>query len=164
MADEYDFDFDRQDLTPQQQTVRYGGKTYVLREASEGAAIAFRDRSARGLSFQDGKVARVDGIAEVQALLVSECLFKADADGQVLANGQGQPVRGATLQELKGWPSRFVRRLFDWVKAVSQLAEEETEESLARDIAALQGRLARLRGDDPNAPPPSAGSTSDSSE
>ena len=74
----------------------------------------------------------------VQSLLVSRCLYSYKEDGEI----SGLVPRS----QIRKWPSRIVRPLFDKAMEISELEEEEeTVESLEKQIARLSQRLKRLR-------------------
>jgi hypothetical protein len=131
------------DLTPVETIVRLNDKEYVLREASGGAAAAWRNAMLKATKLgPDGKPTQIDGLPEADYLLLSMCLFrKTDTDvGEV-------PV---SLLDVKRLPNRVSRPLIAWVKANSELEEadeDETEEALLRRRDEIDAKLARLRGD-----------------
>ena len=130
-------------LLPTEIPVTIDGKAYVLREASEAAAVQYRDITINGAKMQDGKVVGVHGISRAEPTLVSLCLFEKGDKGEVA-------VAFATVAS---WPARVVKDLFENAKRISHLnEEEETVETLEKQIAALQERLAAKRGGDEGSP------------
>jgi hypothetical protein len=127
------------DLEPIQVPVRVGQKRYVLREASEAAAATYRNAGLRSARMNDGKVVGIEGAADVQALLVSLCLFHfvAGKDGQQL------PIP-VSLEAVRSWPARVVLKLFERAKQISDLDETETREVLEKRLAETQEKLAAL--------------------
>lgn len=124
---------------------RIAGKSYLLREADEGAAIRYRDAQIACAQMADGKVVGVRGAAGVQALLVSLCLFERP-------NSQDLTVeRPVPLSVIKSWPAKVIRQLFEKVRDISDLSEQETPEQLEEQIAKLQERLAKLRAEESKA-------------
>lgn len=113
-----------------------GEEPMVLREATAGAA---RDWRAAIIRSQ-----KVDGrgfdasITETELLLVSLCLFYKAADAQ----GNARRVPVATV---RNWQNRITKSLFETAKEISGLIEEDTEESLEKDIATAQEKLAKLK-------------------
>ncbi len=139
------FDFD--DVAPQMMKVKYQNKWYLLCEADEDASIAYRDKATSGLSFNDGKLAKVDRLGEIQVLLVSRCLYQLNQETMKVeyTGPRGDiPVKVSPIV-LRSWPSQFVKRMFDWVKRVSRLDEADTEEQLEKQIKEMQARLAKMR-------------------
>jgi hypothetical protein len=147
VPDEFDFS----DLAPQQRLVKMpphlGGKWYYLREASEASAVAYANIKTRSARYVNGQLERIEGGADAETVLVEMNLFKTKGGStdQVLLGSNDQPVaieKGVVC----GWPDRIVKPLFDWVKAHSKLQEDETEESISKEIARLQTKLEDLRG------------------
>lgn len=127
-------DLDFSSLAPIELPVKYAGRDYVLREASEADAAEWRNANARSARMQDGKVVGVDGIANSQALLVSRCLRDA-------ATGKNVDV-----PTIRTWVSRAVKRIFDKAVEISDLREKpETEEELVKAISEAQEKLDLLR-------------------
>lgn len=128
------------DILPHEEPVSIGGKSYTLREASEGAAAVFNNASMRGSKVVDGQLQiNAEGTGDLPALLVSLCLFeKYDHGGQT----KERPVPITTV---KTWRHDIVKQLFDRAKEISRLGGEETEESLLKTIADAEKKLAKLR-------------------
>lgn len=130
---------DTYDLDPICVPKTLGGKKYILMEASEGAAAAFRNANIRGARFRNNKVVGVDGVADSQAILVSKCLALVDHNtGQVRRDPSGDPVT-VDVAVVRRWGARVVKPLFDEVKEISDLDEKprtpEELEAAVRSIA-----------------------------
>ena len=99
----------------QTEPVYIGDAVYTLKEASIGAATKYRNALLDCATIgPDGKPSKFSGMADVEPLLVSLCLF----------DSEGSPV---PLDAINRWPSRIVKQLFDRVKDISDL--DETEEN-----------------------------------
>lgn len=126
------------DILPVAVDVSIGSKPYILREASGEAARAYRNavlRAARP-SKDGSRLTLGEGMPEAETLLVSLCLFEITDKGE-------RPVRKQTILE---WPNRVQNDLFDRAKQISKgLVNEETEESLLKEIADAQEKLSNLR-------------------
>ena len=130
-------DLDFSSLETIELPVKYGGKTYMLREASAETSIAFRRQQAKDAQRKDDKILfDVGNVAESESLLISLCLWD-DKDRQ---------VPWATV---KNWPEKVVKKLFGKAKEISELGEEETTESLQKQIAELQDKLDKLHEENP---------------
>lgn len=110
------------DLTPIEVKVRIENKPYVLREATGAAAVQYRNASMRNIRMADGKVVGMGDIGELEPLLVSLCLFSADADGK---------FSSVTVAKIKSWPARVVKDLFNRARAISDLEEAESPQRTA---------------------------------
>jgi hypothetical protein len=133
-----ELNFDSLDLI--EVPVKIAGKAYVLREADEATASDYRSASIQGARLEDGEVVGLpENTGRVQAILVSQCLFPL--------NAMGTPEKHhVPLTTVKNWPSRIVRPLFDKAKEISELSEgEDTIESLEKEKAKIERRLAKLR-------------------
>lgn len=126
--------FDFGDLTPREDTFTLYGKEYVLREASADAACKYRNAIIRGAKFSDGKISGADGLADAEPLLVSLCLFEKTDKGD----------RAVPINVVRGWPNRVQKPLFDRIKEISELVEEDDEKDLYKRRDDIQKRIDEL--------------------
>lgn len=143
------FDFDFNDLSPQETPVTYLGKSYILREASEGAACQYRNAILRSTKLgADGKPTSIEGLADAEPILISQCLYAADKDGGIRTtpNGDPDPKSLVPLYTVRSWPSRAVKPMFNWVKRVSDLEEKDSRDGLERKFRATVKDLFSLAG------------------
>jgi len=108
--------------------VTIGERAYILREASGDAACKYRNAllSCTDLDPNTGKPVRITGMANVEPLLVSLCLFYEDTGASV------------PLGVIKSWPSRILKSLFEKTKDISDLGEETDEEELEKAIKLVE--------------------------
>ena len=127
MSDIPNFDFDSQpSLEPAEIPVVYKKVHYVAREASEEAVIAYRATMSRGTTIEEGVVNMSDGISAADAVLVAYCLYKADSPAHL------------DVSVVRAWPHRIVKPIYEWIKLVSGIDEEDTPEKVDKAIARLQ--------------------------
>lgn len=109
-------------------------ETYVLREASEDAAVRYRNTVMDSAEISaEGKPTRVRHLADIEPFLVHLCLW--DSEG-----------KNPTLRKVRSWPARVVKRLYDKAREISNLAEEEdTIEALQLRRDDIEQKLAKLR-------------------
>lgn len=129
-----------EDAEPVEVPVRIGNRRYMLCEASEDAACKYRNASTACARFDGGKMVGIQGpIADVEPLLVSLCLFE-------LYDHQGETRRRpVTLTQVRSWPSRVVKPIYEKARELSRLKEDDEPEVLERRIATDQQRLAAIR-------------------
>lgn len=137
------FDFDSMpDLEPKTvRGIKYRGKSYVLRTASAGAGVKFKNARLRALRMDDGKLVAFEGAADVEPLLVSLCVFELvrTEDGREVE----KPVDEAVV---RGWPGEMVKKLFDKAMELSPFLEDSpTVDGLTKEIARLTTRLESLK-------------------
>lgn len=122
------------DVALREVPVKVGGKPYVLKEASAEAVRKYRNAQLRATRVdKDGRPVGLGDMADVELLLVNQCLF--DASGRQVA-----------LQVLSSWPGRIVKALFQRAQDISELRErDDTEEALTKQLEETQERLARVR-------------------
>jgi hypothetical protein len=105
--------------------VTVGDQQYILKEASGGAAKAYRNALMACMVLgPEGKPIKLSGLASVEPLLVSLCLV----------DSKGRPVDQKTVES---WPARIVKVLFEKAKEISGLTEEAEERSLLGKALAL---------------------------
>lgn len=132
-------EFDEAELSFASKPVRIGKKWYTLREADEGAAVQYRSAGAACARFNPdtGKPERVEGLAALQPLLVSLCLYDNEKDQRV------------SLEFVKKLPPRIVKKLYEEAQVMSHLIEgEETLETLLEQLAALEAKIDRFRAEE----------------
>ena len=130
------------DISLQEKEVTIGGDKYILREANGAAAVAFRNASLEGVTFNDGKLQKLQGQASLEPLLVSMCLFFVGEDGTVARSH----VNKRTIET---WPSGVMKELFEIVKEMSDLSEgEDSVESLQEQIDKLEEKKQKLEKDE----------------
>lgn len=107
------------------------GKKYLIREASGDAACKYRNAVFKSTTMgPDGKPVKIEGLADVQPLLVSLCLYLVGENGEV---GQLVP-----LSVVRSWPDRIIRPLFQEIKRISVLDDTDDVETMNRRDEALK--------------------------
>ncbi len=142
MADEFDFS----DLKTAEKVLKYKGETYVVTEASTAAAVAYRNASLKCAKLSDGKVIGMDGAADLEPLLVNLCTFKTNPAGE-------RTMENVPITTIRSWPARIIKPVFEWIKEVSELSDNETPDDLRKQIAKLQEKLDKLETNDPKGEP-----------
>lgn len=134
-------DVDLQSLVPFRKRLTINGRRLILCEADGEAARQHKNLSMRAAKFgPDGKLSSLEGIADVETQLVADCLF--------FANDNNEPGQKVGLPFAKSLPYRLVKPMYELIKKVSDLSEEEeNEEFLEKRIKADTDKLAKLRED-----------------
>lgn len=112
------------------------GKNYILREAKGATVVEFNDMRLKATRMSDGKVVGIDGMANAEPFLVSRCLFEVDAEGKETAISPGV---------VKSFPGHVMTRLYIEAKKLSKIDEEETEETVMKEMARLQKKIVEIR-------------------
>lgn len=158
--------FDFSDLTPAEEPVTYKGEHYIVTEASEEAAVAYRNAVTRTHRYVDGKLSAIHDPADNEPLLVAKCLFKAvpESPDKILYGNNGLPV-AVERAKVDKMPTRVVRELYKWILEVSRLDDYANEETLTAEIDRLTRIREERRGKNPStATEPTSNSPSDSGE
>lgn len=129
---------------------KIGKVQYVSVEADVEAATQYRNRLVAGTTFdENGKPESVTSIADVEPLIVALCTFRVERDEK------SELRKPLTEEDVRKWPSRHTKRIFAWIKDISELAEREEAITCCKCGAKLNGK-GKLY--DPN---PTAGQTSE---
>lgn len=136
------------DLTRIEVTVKMNSKTYVLREATEEAARTFENaRLACNQYSNDGGTRSIRGLADVRSLLVSLCLFELE----IGADNSVTHERAVQLSQVRSWPTRITKELFEKAKEISELDVDETLEGLRQQRAVLDEQIKELEKEEEKA-------------
>lgn len=136
-----EIDFD--DLKRIEIPVKLEGKRYILREATAEGARQFRNLATAAYRLTDGKLSGLQGSGDVEILLISLCLFEVYSE---VVNGIAvDKFRPVIALQIKNFPSRVTKYLFDTAKEISELGEKDTVDSLEKQIKALQEKLDGLK-------------------
>lgn len=108
-------EFDFSDLSVREiKNIRISGKTFTLREASEDAAVHYRNEIFRSTKLgESGRPVSMDGIANAEPLLLSYCLIE---------DSSGLPV---ALRTILAMPTRIVEPLVKKLKEISDLGDAD---------------------------------------
>lgn len=106
--------------------VHIAGQDYVLVEASGAVARAWRGHSLKSFVMKEkgkGKsrestTTMSEEVAESDILLLSQCFFKITPNGR----------QRVPMKELEKWPHRIIKPLFEEIKEISELNEDEESE------------------------------------
>lgn len=124
------------DISLKEIPVSIGGEKHVLCEADGAVAEKYKNAILNGVTLSDGKATSLKNMASVESLLVSLCLYRIDGETRIRVG----------VERIQTWPSRIKKDLFDKIKQISELdEEEETEESLVKQIADLQAKLEKVK-------------------
>lgn len=138
-------DFDVDDLAPRSIRVKLGGRDYVLKEASEEAAVRYHNHVMKGARLEDGKVTSITDMASAEPALLASCLFemRVDKDGSPKLRQDGRQEEGATGEGfVKALPSRIAKAMLRWVTDNSDLGQGGPSEA-ERIRGLLVGAFAR---------------------
>lgn len=130
------------DLAPVRVPVRLGARHFVLRPATAGEVIQYRNFIVRTtkVNTQD-RSASTQGYADSEPYLLAMCLT------EVKEGGREVPV---SIQTIKGWRNEVLNKVFDLLQRISGMLEEEekpTREQLLAQREELDGKLAELPAD-----------------
>lgn len=145
--------FDFGDLAPKEKKFSIGQVKYVVREASEKAATQYRSAALSGteMTINDDdntrQIKKLQSASEVEALLVSLCLYRADQETgelELLQNGDADPKHLVSRAFVDSLPSRVVKPIFAWIKEASELDESDKLEALVKQRDRLNAKIAKL--------------------
>lgn len=113
-----DFDFDN--IQQQEKEVKYKGQVYTLREPTSDTVTKWKNAQLDGMTFENGKPTSARGIASIQPLLISMCLF--DSAGKLVPS-----------VETAKWPPKITNKLYAWLLAVAELENPATPGELKNE-------------------------------
>lgn len=120
---------------PKEEDVTIGTASYILREASGGAASKHKDATFKAVKVNNQtQTSTFGGIADADLVLLSECLF--DKATKV-------PVLLATVRAL---PNRISEPMVKHLKEISGMEAADTKESLTKQRDDATAKLAKLNG------------------
>lgn len=134
-----DFDFD---LLPRKtKRVKYDGKWYLLKEASEDARMKYEGHNYKSMRQDQDKLTVVpsDLLPQGESLLVSLCLFYDDPNE---AKNRGNPVH---INDVRRMPHHVIDVMFEWIMENSVgLRTKPTKEAIEKQIGELTLKLAQM--------------------
>lgn len=131
-------------------SVEIGKDKFILREANGDVAVKFRNARLACYVYTDqGILKGIEGMANLEPMLVAGCLFKVTPSGE----------RPVTEDEVRALPARVQKKLFARAKAISDLTETALTERQALSLAlemdaspvklgTLQAYVETLEGED----------------
>jgi hypothetical protein len=115
--------------------VKIGDKEFLLKEADEDAARIWRSAQMKNARVADGKLQANISIYDGQSLLVSMCLF--DRGGEAVS-----------INVIRKWPTRIVKKLYMWIRENSDLEEKEDASTLQKERDKIDEKLKALQNGD----------------
>jgi hypothetical protein len=117
-------------LEPRKVEFAYGSKQYELREADGEAVRVWRNAIMQGAKFDPGtgQPVAIGSMADGEVALLSHCVY---------CGGKLVPA-----VELKRWPGRILKALYDRCQEISELEERPPPDAIKERIDKLQKLLA----------------------
>ena len=124
---------------------------YVLREASGDSVARFNNARGRCVQFKDGGMSSVDGQGDLEAFLVSLCLFhiKDDCDTSDPSTWTADVKKSVKAPIIRAWPERVVRPLFEKAKEISEVDEPEDLKTLQEQRNKLDEQIKNIERNAP---------------
>lgn len=135
--------FEDVDVTPVEVPVKIGGVDYILRSANGDTTIKYRNAQMAATRLgPDGKVCGLDGMADVEPLLVSMCLKRKIPNEKIPGEWKLAHVSEA---DVRAWPPKVLEKLYDTARVISGLKDDESLEGMEKQLAELQKRIEEKR-------------------
>ena len=149
MSDQIVLDYTEDDLRPTEIIVSLGTRKFVLRSANGDAAIKYKNALIKRVTFgSEGNAQKVDGLADVEPLLLVWCMRECVLDAE------GEPKPGEfikmspNLDDVRSWPPKVITAYHTKITEISEMDEEDdTIESLTQQKEAIKKKLAKLEAD-----------------
>lgn len=141
---EYDLDFSSHAAIeiPVSIPDRKSGKVvnYFLREAIGDAVVKYENEMLKCTQLgESGRPSSVRGMADVEPLLVSMCLFFNCPEDTKFHN---QPVAQSVI---RAFPSRILKKLYETAKQISEIGTDTDVKTLEGQLTSLLKKLAAAR-------------------
>lgn len=121
MGTEYDLSVIEEPITLKQKDG--SKKEFILREGSEDTIRQYRNIVLNGMTIgPDGKPSKIQGMADLDGFIVSQCLFECNGEGEALKKPVG-------INLVRSWPRRVVKPLAERAKEISDIDQESENES-----------------------------------
>jgi len=117
------------------------GKDYVLCQANGDTVAKFNSARARCARYQDGGMSGVEGLGDLEPMLVSMCMFEDKGDG---TPDPQKPIKGTLL---RAWPGPVMKTLFNKAKEISEIDLDNDLASLRKQRDALDKQIRQIEGD-----------------
>lgn len=129
---------------PKEEVVTIGATTYILREASGGAASEHKDATFKAVKVNNQtNTSTFAGIADADLVLLSRCLLEDKTPSDKPDRKMLMPVGLATI---RSWPNRITEPLVEYLKKISGMQSAETKESLTKQRDDVTAKLAKMNG------------------
>ena len=107
-------------------------KRYILTEASADAAAKYRNAPMKAMKTNpEGKIVGIEGLADGELVLVSQCLFHSGPDGELRLDSYGNPNRDYLVSEaeIRGWPNKIQKDMYEAIRLMSPSIIEKAPET-----------------------------------
>ena len=149
MSDQIVLDYTEDDLRPTEIIVSLGARKFVLRSANGDAAIKYKNALIKRVTFgSDGNAQKVDGLADVEPLLLVWCMRECVLDAE------GEPKPGEfvkmspNLDDVRSWPPKVINAYHAKIKEISEMDEDDdTIESLTKQKETIEKKLSKLESE-----------------
>lgn len=124
--------------------VEIDDKKYALIEATGQVGVDYQNAATAAFTFGDtGQAKSVNGLANLQILLVGQCLYGINPDnGKTFKNPVGEKFVSEEL------PARVLKQLFEKAKEISHLDEDDSVDALKKQRDKLEERIAKKENDE----------------
>lgn len=137
-------EFDSEDLV--EVPVIIGDKRLILQEANGDIVVQHRNAVLAYTKYNsEGNIASISGIASAEPLLISKCLYTTvpvDKDAP-----EGPVVKGKLigLEFVNGLRHRTMKKLFNRLKEISDMNDDESLEALEKQRDELDKKIASIK-------------------
>lgn len=140
------------DLPPGASPDYPAGASFLLREASEEAARVYSNALSESARLgPDGKPIQFKGLADIESLLVSMCVYEVK-DGKTHKDPVG-------LNKVRKFPHKVVEKLYATAKKISEMDAADGVEALKRQRDEIDRQIASAESAAAGADPAKNGQT-----
>lgn len=125
--------------------VKIGANRYILQEANGDVVVQHRNAVLAYTRYNDqGNIASISGIASAEPLLISKCLYTTIPADK--ANPEGPVIKSklAGLEFVNNLRHRTMKKLFNRIKEISDMNDDESVEALKKQRDELTKRIVAI--------------------
>lgn len=137
-------EFDDSELT--EVLVKIGETRYILQEANGDIVVQHRNAVLAYTRYNDqGNITSISGIASAEPLLISKCLYTTVPTDKDHPDGPVVKGKLAGLEFVNSLRHRTMKKLFNRLKEISDMNDDESLESLEKQRDELTKKITDLK-------------------
>lgn len=126
--------------------VKIGANRYILQEANGDVVVQHRNAVLAYTRYNDqGGIASISGIASAEPLLISKCLYTTMPVDKDKPDGPVVKSKLAGLEFVNNLRHRTMKKLFNRIKEISDMNDDESVESLTNQRDELNKKIAAVK-------------------
>lgn len=126
--------------------VKIGAHRYILQEANGDVVVQHRNTVLAYTKYTDsGNIASISGIASAEPFLISKCLYTTVPVDKDKPDGPVVKDKLAGLAFVNNLRHRTMKNLFNRIKEISDMNDDESVEALTKQRDELNKKIAAIK-------------------